>query len=80
MRRDPIYEPNDRSTYSNVAFVLLGFALETLTNLPYEDVISKTIFEPLGMRKSTLTKPSDSEGIIPDTVNDWFTDEGIYGP
>lgn len=64
-----------------MAFVLLGFALESLTGLSYEDLVKKTIFDPLGMERATLKKPLDSEGVIPNlTNNDWDADLGTYGP
>ncbi|KAL9023440.1 MAG: hypothetical protein Q9180_008235, partial [Flavoplaca navasiana] len=64
-KRLPSFQPNYKATYSNIAFVLLGFALEDMTGLAYADVVQSTIFNPLGMKRATLTKPSDSEGIIP---------------
>ncbi|KAL8664193.1 MAG: hypothetical protein Q9202_003271 [Teloschistes flavicans] len=64
-----------------MAFVLLGFALESLTGLSYEDLVKKTIFDPLGMERATLKRPLDSEGVIPNlTNNDWDADLGTYGP
>ena len=63
-----------------MAFVLLGFALESMTGLGYADVIQSTIFDPLEMKRATLTKPLDSEGIIPNKTNDWNADIGTYGP
>lgn len=66
-----------------MAFVLLGFALEILTGLSYEDLVKKTIFDPLGMKRATLVKPLDSEGVIPNLTSDrsdWDADIGTYGP
>ena len=63
-----------------MAFVLLGFALENMIGLGYADVVQSNIFDPLGMQRATLEKPSDTEGIIPDLVNDWDADIGTYGP
>ncbi|KAL8889299.1 MAG: hypothetical protein Q9192_006040 [Flavoplaca navasiana] len=76
----PSFQPNYKATYSNIAFVLLGFALEDMTGLAYANVVQSTIFNPLGMKRATLTKPSDSEGIIPNKTNDWSADIGTYGP
>ncbi|KAL8753250.1 MAG: hypothetical protein Q9199_005182 [Rusavskia elegans] len=63
-----------------MAFVLLGFALENMTGLGYADVVRSNIFDPLGMKRATLAKPPDTEGVIPSLLNDWNTDEGTYGP
>ena len=79
-KRLPSFQPNYKATYSNIAFVLLGFALEDMTGLAYADIVQSTIFNPLGMKRATLTKPSDSEGIIPNKTNDWTADIGTYGP
>ncbi|KAL8834514.1 MAG: hypothetical protein Q9176_007457 [Flavoplaca citrina] len=79
-KRLPLFQPNYKATYSNIAFVLLGFALENMTGLAYADLVQSTIFNPLGIKRATLTKPSDSEGIIPNTTNDWSADIGTYGP
>ncbi|KAI4179774.1 MAG: hypothetical protein LQ346_007123 [Caloplaca aetnensis] len=80
VQRPPLFQPNYRATYSNMNFVLLGFALESVTGLSYEELINETIFQPLGMQHSRLTKPLDSEGVIPNTTNDWTADIGTYGP
>jgi CubicO group peptidase (beta-lactamase class C family) len=69
-----VFEVNDRSTYSNVAFSLLGLALERTTGKPYSEIISSSILEPLGMNHTTTRKPKDSDGIIPWGPNDWRRD------
>ncbi|KAL9592936.1 MAG: hypothetical protein Q9179_006238 [Wetmoreana sp. 5 TL-2023] len=80
IQRPPAFEPNGRATYCNVAFVLLGFALETLTGLTYDEIVKKTVFDPVGMQRAMLKKPPDSEGVIPNMTNDWDADIGTYGP
>lgn len=70
--------PNYQSTYSNMAFILLGFALESSSGCSYKEVLSSTIFEPLGLGMTSLTKPNQSQGAIPDGENDWHTDFGKY--
>ncbi|KAL8927879.1 MAG: hypothetical protein Q9172_001179 [Xanthocarpia lactea] len=79
-KRPPVFQPSYKATYSNMPFVFLGFALENMTGLEYADVVQSTIFDPLGMERATLTKPSDTEGIIPNVTNDWAADIGTYGP
>ncbi|KAL9047081.1 MAG: hypothetical protein Q9214_000251 [Letrouitia sp. 1 TL-2023] len=61
-----------------MAFVLLGFALESSSGCSYEEVLSSTIYEPLGLSMTSLTKPNHSQGAIPDGENDWHTDFGKY--
>ncbi|KAL8724490.1 MAG: hypothetical protein Q9166_007924 [cf. Caloplaca sp. 2 TL-2023] len=79
-KRPPLFQANYKATYSNIAFVLLGFALENMTGLPYAEIVQSTVFDPIGMSRATLTKPLDSEGIIPNVTNDWRSDIGTYGP
>jgi CubicO group peptidase (beta-lactamase class C family) len=69
-----VFEANDRSTYSNVAFSLLGLVLEKATGKPYSEIISSSILQPLGMNYTTMVKPKDSDGIIPWGPNDWRRD------
>ncbi|KAL8965847.1 MAG: hypothetical protein Q9197_006292, partial [Variospora fuerteventurae] len=78
--RPPLFEPNDRATYSNMNFVLLGFALEALSGQSYKEILDQKIFQPLGMERSRLTKPPDGQGVIPNATNDWNADIGTYGP
>lgn len=76
----PIFSPNDRSTYSNIAFSLLGLALEKSTGKTYAEIILSSILEPLGMHHTSLTKPKDSAGIIPSGPNYWRPDLGPDNP
>ncbi|MCJ1387510.1 hypothetical protein MMC18_000353 [Xylographa bjoerkii] len=78
--RTSIFSTNDRSTYSNVAFSLLGLVLEKATGKPYSDVITSFILKPLGMDNSSFLKPKDSQGIIPFGSFDWAVEEGADRP
>ncbi|KAL8683920.1 MAG: hypothetical protein Q9186_000131 [Xanthomendoza sp. 1 TL-2023] len=80
VQRTPLFAPNHKGTYSNMAFVMLGFALENMTGAQYAENLQSTIFDPLGMHRASLTKPADKEGIIPKGANDWNADIGTYGP
>lgn len=77
----PLFAPNQRSTYSNLNFELLGLALENVTGLPYAEYMEKAIFEPLGMTSTSLVKPeSDEHAVLPVGDNYWDVDEGIQSP
>lgn len=78
--RDPLFAPNQKSSYSNVAFELLGLVLENVTGQSFASYISQAIFEPLSMDKSALTKPPDSHGVIPKGPQYWDVDEGVQNP
>jgi CubicO group peptidase (beta-lactamase class C family) len=79
-KRPSVFTVNDRSTYSNVAFSLLGMVLEKATGKSYFGAISESILQPLGMNNTRATKPKDSEGIIPHGANDWTTELGSDTP
>ncbi|KAJ4340928.1 hypothetical protein N0V95_007382 [Ascochyta clinopodiicola] len=76
----PIFAPNQQSTYSNVAFELLGVVLERVTGRSYRSYIEEAIFKPLNMSKSTLSLPPDAAGVIPLGPQYWDVDEGIQSP
>jgi len=79
-RRNPVFPPNYQSTYSNIAFVLLGIVLEKVSGRTYQEALDCSILQPLGMRKTTVQKPEDSEGVIPAIRNDWYYVAGAYDP
>ncbi|KAK6088102.1 beta-lactamase-like protein 2 [Seiridium cupressi] len=70
-QRPPVYAPFTAPVYSNVAFALLGWAVETVTNVPFSDYLRETIWKPTGMSHTFTDKPDNSLGAIP--VNDtWW--------
>ncbi|CAI6333972.1 unnamed protein product [Periconia digitata] len=77
---DPIFQPNQQSTYSNLAFEMLGLVIEKVTNQTYDTYIQDAILTPLGMSKSTLSLPPDSAGVIPLGFHYWDVDEGVRKP
>jgi beta-lactamase class C len=46
-------------SYSNIGFGLLGYALETVSKQSYAQLLQSNIFDPLGMRSSSLNNPID---------------------
>ncbi|KAF2640970.1 beta-lactamase/transpeptidase-like protein [Massarina eburnea CBS 473.64] len=77
---EPLFAPNQQSSYSNVAFELLGLVLENVTSQTFESYINEAIFKPLDMSKSTLSLPPDSAGVIPVKPHYWDVDEGVQNP
>ena len=78
--RTRVFNPNERSSYSNVAFSLLGLALESVTGRAYSETIASSMLEPLGMMHTTTTKPKDSDGVIPLEPNHWRLELGADIP
>lgn len=52
------YEPNTKVLYTDYNFILLGFIIEALTNIPIDQYVSKAIFEPLQMKDSVYSTNS----------------------
>jgi CubicO group peptidase (beta-lactamase class C family) len=68
----------DRAAYSDLAYILLGFALEKVTGHSYEDVIRNRITKPLGLNSTEFQKPNASQAVIP-VGTTWFdADFGNY--
>ncbi|KAI1760639.1 beta-lactamase/transpeptidase-like protein [Hypoxylon sp. FL1150] len=72
-KRHPVYAPFTNPVYSNIASVILGFALEAITNMTYDGYVKESILAPLNMTNTTIFDgpEKDSWGFIP--VNEtWF--------
>jgi len=49
-----IANPGEIYSYSNLGYGLAGFVLETVTGKPFADAMKDILFQPLGMRRTTL--------------------------
>lgn len=80
--RKPLFAPNQKSTYSNIAFELLGLVIEDTTGLSYSDYVQQEIFDTIDMSSSTLQRPtSDEHAVLPAIgFNYWDVDEGVQSP
>ena len=78
--RQPLFAPNAQSTYSNLAFELLGLALQNVTGIPYEEQIKSSVLTPIGMKHSGFTAPPDDMAAIPNGDNYWDVEEGVQNP
>ncbi|KIW85676.1 hypothetical protein Z517_01068 [Fonsecaea pedrosoi CBS 271.37] len=79
--KPPVFAPNQKSTYSNIAFELLGLVLANVTGTSYEEYIESAILRPLEMTATSFRKPPDSVAILP-KGNAWYwdVDEGVQNP
>lgn len=70
----PQFAPGERYSYCNSAYCLLGFVIETLAGMPYDEFIRERIFAPLGMTRSHYLAP---HAIIPQRAEGYNqTDSG----
>ena len=79
--RPALFEPNQKTTYSNIAFELLGLALANVTGLSYEESIESSILHAQSMSQTSFSKPSDSVAVLPKGIAwYWDVDEGVQNP
>ncbi|KAI0129092.1 beta-lactamase/transpeptidase-like protein [Xylariales sp. AK1849] len=75
--RAPVYPPFTTSVYSNIGFALLGWAVESVTNIPLSDYLRDSVWEPTGMHHTYASKPDDSLGAIPVDEQWWNATMGF---
>ena len=54
-----IGNPGEVYSYSNIGYGLAAFVLEAVTGRPFADAINDLLFQPLGMRRTTL-RPTEA--------------------
>ncbi|WP_410767766.1 serine hydrolase [Fontibacillus sp. BL9] len=54
-----VKKPGEAYRYDNFAFALQGYVIEKVSGLSFEDYMSKEIFEPLGMLRSSFILNDD---------------------
>jgi CubicO group peptidase (beta-lactamase class C family) len=67
--KEPVFKAGTNVRYNNCAFVLLGLAIEKLTNMNYRDYVAENIFKPAGM---TNTYFGAKDEICPNTADGYF--------
>lgn len=63
-------DPRTRTVYSDIGFILLGEALERITNEPLDRFCQREIFSPLNLSSMAFHPPKDWEPLIPPTEDD----------
>jgi CubicO group peptidase (beta-lactamase class C family) len=69
------FEPNEKYQYSNSGYFLLGYIIEKVSGMPYEEFIQKHIFDKLGMKNSYY---ANTYKIIPHRANGYTYFGGVY--
>jgi CubicO group peptidase (beta-lactamase class C family) len=80
-QRHPVYATSTTPIYSNAAFQILSYALESITNKTFQSMISEDMFGALSMSSTSLSTPNISLGVIPnDPATSWWSvDTGDEG-
>lgn len=69
------FSPNEKYAYTNSGYVLLGYIIEKVSGLTYEEFIQKHIFDKLGMKNSHF---GNSYRIIPNRASGYQFFDGNY--
>jgi CubicO group peptidase (beta-lactamase class C family) len=77
---NPVFAPQKETSYSNVGFNILGEILSNVTGLKYEDYISTSILNPLGMKDSTFEVPDNSVAANAGSGSYWDFDLAVGIP
>lgn len=62
---DPVASTSQTPIYSNAGYQILGYALESILNSSYEDILQDRLIEPLNLTKSSLRTPDPALAVIP---------------
>jgi CubicO group peptidase (beta-lactamase class C family) len=82
-KRHPVHAPSVSPTYSNVAFQILAYALESITGKTYEQMLDVDLIKKLSLNGTSYAAPINiSLGIIPGSIltSGWNFDIGDEGP
>jgi CubicO group peptidase (beta-lactamase class C family) len=58
------WPPGTRCSYSSPGYTLAGYILEKVSGQPYEDYIKKAIFDPIGMKTSTIGRANECKQLL----------------
>jgi serine-type D-Ala-D-Ala carboxypeptidase len=64
------HDPGTHAEYSDIGFILLGLALERISEEPLDRFCQREIFGPLGMTHTTFPPPQSWKRSIPPTADD----------
>lgn len=54
-----VFQPGEKTEYSNSNFVLLGFIIEDLTDMTYADALQKRVCDRIGLKHTRYMTPAD---------------------
>ncbi len=69
------WEPGTRFAYSNPNYIIIGYLIEKISGMPYEEYLAKNIFQPLGMELTNLRSKPDTDSLY---STGYQQDNGTY--
>lgn len=77
LRQFPFTLSDRTPGYSNVAFQLLAYAAENITGMPFPEIVTSQLIDPLDLSRTYLTNPGNnfSDAVIIDAWDIEFGDE-----
>ena len=75
----PVFRPHSTPIYSNTALRLLSYALEAITGNNFDNLMEECVFKPLILNHTSIRKPSDNLGVIPQGDSTWSYSTGDEG-
>jgi CubicO group peptidase (beta-lactamase class C family) len=79
MAGHPVVPAGSTPIYSNAAYQILAYAMETMTGQSYQSILSKDLLHPLALKSFSYSAPNASEGIIPNPTY-WALNAGDETP
>ncbi|MEX3007549.1 serine hydrolase domain-containing protein [Hoeflea sp. TYP-13] len=67
-----LHSPGERVVYSNNGFALAGYVAAKVAGQSFSDYARHTLFEPLGMSRSTFQSPWQFEDALAAAYGHWF--------
>ena len=61
--KPPIAPPGTKEEYSNAGFAIAGAMLEKIADTPWEELITKKVFQPLGMNSAGFGPPGGGDAV-----------------
>jgi CubicO group peptidase (beta-lactamase class C family) len=56
----PVLCPGERFEYSNLGYAVLGLVLESVTSMPFADLVEMRLLAPLGLRATSFTPHAEA--------------------
>ena len=79
----PTFPSEQTPAYSNVAYILLAYALEEIAGKDWLSMLTDNVLSPLGLDNTYYSTPNDtSKGVIPGNATrvGWGNQLGDEGP